>query len=304
MKTLAVIDMGSNTLLVTVGRKLEDGEIRILLDEAEVTRLGQGLSDCGTLHPDAKHRALKALARFKELALAKGAEGILAAGTAAFRRASDGKTFAEEITARLGFPVRILEGDEEAHYSFASAEHDFGAGRGPLGMIDIGGGSTEFVFGGNGPRFSLPIGTVKLTEKFVSEHPIPDSEWNSVLQEIRSLLKEKLSEVAARPEAWAAVAATPASLAALLLKLPIYDPAKIHGYRLTRRALEPLVEALRNSSLEVRCAMPGMHPDRAELLPIGGAILLEAMKFLGTEEILVSDHGLRYGILFEELTSS
>ncbi|MFO1463538.1 MAG: Ppx/GppA family phosphatase [bacterium] len=301
MQTLAVIDIGSNTLLVTVGRRQEDGQIRILLDEAEVTRLGQELRDGGPLHPEAKQRALKALARFKELALAKGSEQILAAGTAAFRRASDGPAFAREIQDKLGFPVRILQGEEEAHYSFASAWHDFGRGRASLGMIDIGGGSTEFVFGKAGPRLSLPIGTVKLTEQFVSRHPIPDAEWNQVLTAIRALLREKLDGIPLRPEAWAAVAATPASLAALLLKLPSYDPEQVHGYRLQRENLAALVEGLRGMSLAERRAMPGMHPDRAELLPIGGAILLEAMRYLGMEEILVSDHGLRYGILFEAL---
>lgn len=304
MKTLAVIDIGSNTLLVTVGRRLEDSSVRILFDEGEVTRLGQGLRDGGPLHPDAKHRALKALARFKELALAKGAERILAAGTAAFRRASDGKDFAREIEEKLGFPVRILSGDEEARYSFASAWFDFGRGRDSLGMIDIGGGSTEFVLGSQGPRFSLPVGTVKLTEKFVTAHPIPLPEWEGLRGEIRRLLAEKLGAVTGRPGAWAAVAATPASLAAVLLQLPAYDPNLVHGFVLKRKALESLVETLREKSLAERCAMPGMHPDRAELLPVGGAILLEAMQFFGIGEILVSDHGLRYGILHETLAET
>ncbi|KAB2837684.1 Ppx/GppA family phosphatase [bacterium] len=301
MKTLAVIDIGSNTLLVTVGRRQDDGSVRILCDEGEVTRLGQGLSEGGELQPEAKARALKDLARFKELALAKGAERILAAGTAAFRRARDGADFAAEIQDKLGFSVRILSGDEEAHYSFASAWHDFGAGRASLGMIDIGGGSTEFVFGREGPRFSLPRGTVKLTEKFVTGHPIDDTAWAAVRGEIRRLLQENLGEVRERPEAWAAVAATPASLAAVLQQLPAYDPEKVHGFRLRLSALEGLVESLREKGLAERRALPGMHPDRAELLPIGGAILLESMKFLGLGEILVSDHGLRYGILFENL---
>jgi len=304
LKTLAVIDIGSNTLLVTVGRRSEDASVRILLDEAEVTRLGQALRDGGPLHPDAKHRALKALARFKELALAKGAEQILAAGTAAFRRASDGGEFARQIEEKLGFPVRILSGDEEAHYSFASAWFDFGRGRNSLGMIDIGGGSTELVFGLQGPRFSLPVGTVKLTEKWITAHPIPLPEWQKIHAEIRGLLDEKLGPISSRPEAWAAVAATPASLAAVLLQLPAYDPNLVHGYPLKRRALEGLLETLRSKTLAERCAMPGMHPDRAELLPVGGAILSEAMNFLGIEEILVSDHGLRYGILHETLASS
>lgn len=303
MSTLAVIDIGSNTILLSVGRSQKDGSINIVWDEGEVTRMGQGLSDGGKLYPEAKARVLAALTRFKEIAQTHGAERIMAAGTAAFRRASDGADFAAEIQARLGIPVRILSGDEEAHYSFASAWHDFGQGRSSLGMIDIGGGSTEFVFGREGPRFSLPMGTVKLSEAFIRHHPIPLEEWRIVGSEIQRLLIQHLGSVQVRPEAWAAVAATPASLAAVLQKLPTYDPQKVHGFALKREALESLVETLRGKSLAERRAMPGMHPDRAELLPIGGAILLEAMTFLGLAEILVSDHGLRYGILFEGLSA-
>jgi exopolyphosphatase/guanosine-5'-triphosphate,3'-diphosphate pyrophosphatase len=301
--TLAVIDIGSNTLLATVGRRTPDGAVEVSLDEAEVVRMGQGLSDGGLLHPEAKQRVLATLRRFKAAAQAHGAERILAAGTAAFRRARDGREFAREIEQALGIPVRILSGEEEAHYSFASAWFDFGTGRNSLGMIDIGGGSTEFVFGVEGPRFSLPLGTVKLTEKWIHRHPIPDGEWKPVRAEIQTLLSGQLSSERTRPEAWAAVAATPASLAAVLLHLPAYRPEKIHGYRLTRERLKPLVEELRSKSLAERCAMPGMHPQRAELLPVGGAILLEAMHVLEISELMVSDHGLRYGLLYEELAT-
>ena len=303
MRRLAVIDLGSNTLLVTVGRRRDDGTVEILLDEAEVTRLGQGLVDGGPLHPEAKSRALATLSRFKKSAEAYGAEQILAAGTAAFRRASDGAVFAQQIESELGIPVRILSGDEEAHYSFASAWYDFGVGRASLGMIDIGGGSTEFVFSREGPRRSLPLGTVKLTEAFVTGHPIANATWHRVQAEIQKILEENLRDIAQGPEAWAAVAATPASLAALLLRLPRYDPEKIHGFRLRLRDLEPLVEQLRSQSMTELLAMPGMHPQRADLLPLGGAILLEAMRFLQLEEILVSDHGLRYELLYEEMAT-
>lgn len=301
MRTLAVLDIGSNTVLITVGRLRADGGMEILWDEGRVVRMSEGLQDGGTLKAEAKRRVLQALEDFQRQARRHGATEVSAAGTAAFRRARDGQDFAREIFDRLGIPVRILSGDEEARYSFASAKLDFGRGSDALGMIDIGGGSTEFVFGESGPRFSLPIGTVRLTEAVITSHPISDPEWNQLLTDIDRHLAQGLKIEAKVPAIWAAVAATPASLAAVLLKLPVYQPEKIHGFRLKKADLSDLLKKLRGLSLEDRKKMPGMHPDRAELLPVGGAILWRAMEYLGLNQILVSDHGLRYGILHEEL---
>lgn len=302
MKTLAVFDIGSNTVLVTVGKKLPEGPIEILLDEGEVVRLSEGLQEGGRLREDARQRVLVALKSFRQKALELGAKAFLAAGTAAFRRAADGVAFAQHIEAELNIPVRILSGEEEAQYSYESARADFQAIHGPIGMIDIGGGSTEFVFGPQGPRFSLPIGTVRLTEAFISEHPISDAEWIRVHRDIHSQLKALPS--VSNPLTWAAVAATPASLAAVSLALTSYDPKKIHGYVLELKALQQLIEDLRKISIMERQAMPGMHPKRAELLPIGGLILAASMQHLKLPNILVSDHGLRYGILQQLLNAT
>jgi exopolyphosphatase / guanosine-5'-triphosphate,3'-diphosphate pyrophosphatase len=301
VKGLAVIDIGSNTLLLTVGRLTPQKKLEILLDQGDVVRLSEGLKDGGALQPEAKTRTLETLRQFQKLAVDHGANNILAAGTAAFRRACDGQAFATEIKEKLNIPVRILSGDEEAHYSYLSAKFDFEKEYGNVGMIDIGGGSTEFVFGEKGPRLSLPVGTVRLTEGFIHHHPIPDAEWFLLRAEIRNILKKQLVLPAHSPSTWVAVAATPASLAAVLLQLPHYQPDRIHGYHMKIDSLNELVERLRTLSIEERISMPGMHPKRAELLPIGGAILAEAMKFLNLEEILVSDHGLRYGLLTESL---
>lgn len=301
MRTVAVFDIGSNTVLVTVGSGSPTEPMRILLDEGDVARLSEGLQDNGLLQESAKRRVLEALQRFKIQADATGATEFLAAGTAAFRRARDGREFAQRIQSELNIPVKILSGEEEAHYSYRSACLDFEKQFGPLGMIDIGGGSTEFVFGEKEPHFSLPLGTVRLTEKFIRSHPISDAEWERVKNEIEKILKTNLIEPSLMPNNWVAVAATPASLASVILALPIYQPEIIHGFHLSRSSLANLVETLRQKSLPERIAMPGMHPKRAELLPVGGLILLEAMKFFNIFDILVSDHGLRYGLLAERL---
>ncbi len=301
VKSLGVIDIGSNTLLLTLGRKEASGEVRILLDRGEVVRLSEGLKDGGRLQPEAKERTLETLREFKRHTKAHGISRLVAAGTAAFRRAADGADFARQIERELEIPVRILSGDEEAAYSFQSAAHDFGSSGVAIGMIDIGGGSTEWVFGEAGPRVSFPIGTVRLTEELISKHPIDDETWKRVRKKIQIILKSSKLDSKVAPKTWVAVAATPASLAAVLLELPTYQPEKVHGFKLGRSELEKLIEKLRTSSIPERNRLPGMDPKRSELLPVGGAILAESMKFLNLDRIIVSDHGLRYGILHESL---
>jgi len=299
VKSLGVFDIGSNTILLTAGRRDDAGAVEILLDIHDVARLSEGLQDGKPLQSAAKARALQTLENFREQAHARGVTQLIAAGTAAFRRASDGKAFAKQIETALSIPVRILSGDEEATYSYASAAHDFGDAS--LGMIDIGGGSTEIVFSREGPRFSLPVGTVRLTEAWIRVHPIPDAEWQAVQRAIRESLRTHLPSALKRPSQWAAVAATPASLAAVAMQLQTYDPEQVHGYRLKQADLAKLVESLRVKGISERNRMPGMDPKRAELLPVGGLILLTISQFLEIDEITVSDHGLRYGILYEAL---
>lgn len=296
-----VIDIGSNTVLLTCGKKTPDGSLKILLEEHEVARLSRGLQDGGQLHPEARQSVLEVLGKFQEKAKEHGIDSLMGAGTSAFRRAADGQEFAEEIENSLNIPVRILSGEEEAHYSYLSAKLDFGSDHPSLGMIDIGGGSTELVFGEKAGWISLPIGTVRLLEKYVTTHPIPDKEWEVLQNEIQSVLRRELDPEKKIPSFWVAVAATPTALANLLQGLPHYEPQRVHGYRISRRDLSKIIETLRRASVKERNAMAGMPPKRAELLPLGGLILKEVMEYLDLEEVVTSDHGLRYGYLYHLL---
>ena len=294
-----VIDIGSNTVLLSAGRLQPSGDLEILLECHGVARLAEKLQDGHPLLEPAKARVLQHLSNFKAQAKAAGIAHLQAAGTAAFRRASDGVAFAREIEERLQIPTRILTGNEEAHYSFLSAQRDLRTET--VGMIDIGGGSTEFVLGSEEQWTSLPLGTVRLHESYVHHDPITDQEWRGILTGIQKLLKEGIPNKPTENFPWVAVAATPTTLAAVFLKLPNYDPKQVHGYALRREPLRKLVEELRRLSLAERMAWPGMMPERAELLPVGGAILWQAMEFFGLEEIRASHQGLRYGMLWEIL---
>lgn len=300
-EAVGVIDIGSNTVLLTAGRLDPQNKLEVLLECHGVARLAEHLQDDQTLHPQAKARVLEHLKSFQAQAVKHGIEKLYAAGTAAFRRASDGTEFAKEIEKKLGIPTRILSGNEEAHYSYLSAVKDLGFDR--IGMIDIGGGSTEFVFGDPKNWVSLPLGTVRLFEKCQPQDPISDEQWQRILAEIDKQLAAGIPSKRPKDLPWLAVAATPTTLASVLLQLPEYDPKRVHGYRLKKKELTQLLEKIRQIPLSARKKIPGMLPDRAELLPIGGAILWRAMEYLGLEELQVSHHGLRYGILWEMLES-
>jgi len=301
---LGIFDIGSNTVLMTCGRLDPKGELEVLLEGHDVARLSEGLIDGGPLGPSAKGRVLDILKKFKQEAEAQGVRQFLGAGTAAFRRAADGKNFAEEIKKQTGIPVVILTGEQEAHYSYQSAQRDFGEGAQGVGMVDIGGGSTELVFGNEKNSISLALGTVLLLEKFVRDQPIPDALWKTIKSHIRRILEESPLPSEDIPKRWVAVAATPTALATLIQELKEFDPLRVHGFVLNKDVLQSTVEKLRIISVAERNLLRGMMPKRAELLPLGGIILWEVLDYLGLRKLTVSHHGLRYGILWEKLSVS
>ncbi|MBI2336258.1 MAG: Ppx/GppA family phosphatase [Deltaproteobacteria bacterium] len=308
---IAAIDIGSNTVLLTIVQRLNNGLCKVLLDQAEIPRLAKNLKPRKNFDPKAKARAFLVLKKYKKICDQYQVNKVLAVGTAAFRKAKDGYLFAKQIFDELKIPVEIISGEEEARLSYLSAKQDFAKHGVKIGMIDIGGGSTEIVSERHGQlkKISLPIGSVSLTEKFIHRHPISDLEWN----QLKNFIDESIMDPGAKPgmtlvfrqrqtrakRKWVGVAATVTSLLAVLKKMKTYDPKKIHGKTLTLQQIEKLTEALRKLSLADRKCFPGMHPKRADVLPTGGLILSRLMRYLKFKKITVSNHGLRYGVLFE-----
>jgi len=301
---IAAIDIGSNTILLTLVQLSQKNYFRVLLDQAEVPRLSKNLKTGGKFDSQAKGRALSILKKYKKICDAYGVKKILAVGTAAFRRAKDGKALARTIKQQLGINVKIISGEEEARLSYLSAKQDFTKHGVKIGMIDIGGGSTEIVSERRGQlrKISLPLGSVSLTEKFIGRHPISDREWD----QLKSFIDARIMDQGLKPGmtaiTWVGVAATVTSLLAVLKKMKTYDPKKIHGKSLTLQEIEELTEALRKFSLTDRKRLPGMHPKRADVLPAGGLILSRLMHHLKFKKITVSNHGLRYGVLWDFLS--
>jgi exopolyphosphatase/guanosine-5'-triphosphate,3'-diphosphate pyrophosphatase len=297
---LATIDIGTNTTLLLVA-EARGGEVRVLDERAEITRLGRGIGADGGLGRPGIDRTLTVLTDYAALARVHGA-GIHAIGTEGLRRAPNARDFLEPAARILGAPVEVIDGDREAALSFLAAQRSFpDEARGTVVVIDIGGGSTEIIVARAGRvefRRSLPLGSVRLTEKHVRNDPATPAELAAAVGEIT----RHLANVPFPPgPTLIGTAGTVTTLAAMALALTSYDPARVHGHRLTLPALERQIDRLRASTQVEREAMAGLEPKRADVILAGACILQQIALSARATEILVSDRGIRWGLLFEKM---
>ncbi len=306
MQRFAAFDIGTNTVLMAVADRTEDGRWVPVLDRGEVTRLGEGVDHTGLLSPEAIQRTVSVLSRFAEEARSLGAERMLAAATSASRDARNGHELVEAARQLANVEVEIISGQQEAEWVFRAVQEDFGEPGRSLVAVDIGGGSTEVIYGehAGAPAFrtSLQIGSVRLTERHVRANPIPLENRAALRQQIRAALAQ-LPPMPAEAEL-VAVAETATSLAAIARgRASVSDPA-IQGAELKREELGPLVEHLADLDLEARRQVHGLSPKRADVICAGGYILFELMERFGLERCRVSDRGVRWGLLIDRFGGS
>lgn len=306
----ATADVGTNTVLMLVV-DVVDGAIKVVCDEAHITRLGEGAKASGALSKDAMARTLAVLSDFAAKAQSLGAHWLDAATTAAARDASNGRIF-EMMARAVGVPVRIISGEEEAALSTLSvtAEPPPQSTTSNLVALDIGGGSTELVscseVGTHGGkiehRVSFPIGSVRLTEEFVRGDRISAAE----LAALRAHIATTIAAAPVPPGVFAMVglAGTVTSLAAMHLQLAKYDGAKVHHSELPTAEVEKWVARLAALSLTERQQITGLEPKRADVIVAGACIVAEVLKHYHRDRLFVSDRGLRWGLLRQALADA
>jgi len=311
--TAAAVDIGTNSVKITVARRNASGRLDILLDTTAITRLGKGVDAAGRLDPAAVTRTLDALADFGKRAQELGAGKIAAVGTSALRDAANGPEFVAEAEKRLGGPVEVIAGEREAHLTYTAARRDpdlaealaqDGKTGATLATIDIGGGSTEIVIGrGNAVlyRDSLQLGAVRLTERVSPSDPWTDAQVTDAI--LRA--DKALSAVPEPGESVAVIGSggTIANLASVERGLTSFEPEKLHASHLSRASIEQRVRALAALPLAERRQVPGLEPDRADVIVAGAVIQARALYRLSADAIYVSLRGLRYGLLYELLDS-
>ncbi len=291
MARYATIDVGTNSVLLLVAERDASGRWQPVLERAEITRLGKGVDQSKRLAPEAIEATVKVLEQYAAEARQLGAKKIVTSATSAARDASNGPEFLGAAKARAGLDIEIIAGEEEARLSYASAHADFG-GKNPLIVLDIGGGSTEFIYGtADGEvmfRHSFDVGSVRMTERFKGD-----------LARVREHLRETFAKLPKPPDGarLVGVAGTVTTVLSVSRAIEPYDASKVHGATMTKAEVQAIGDKLRSLDLEARKKLPGLQPKRADVIPAGATILEESMNAVGATELVVSDRGLRWGLL-------
>jgi exopolyphosphatase/guanosine-5'-triphosphate,3'-diphosphate pyrophosphatase len=295
---VAVVDLGTNSTRLLVA-DVVDGQVVELERRTIVTRLGQGVESTGRLAEEAIDRVSEALAVYREVMDRLGAVRVVAVATSAMRDAENGAAFRDYVRERFGIDARTISGDEEARLTFLGATAGRPAGAETL-VIDIGGGSTEYVTGRAGaePRFhvSTRMGSVRHTERHLHGDPPSAAELAALAEDVRAIVAHEVpAEVRERVEEGIAVAGTATSLAAIDQELDPYDPDRVHGYRFGRGTCERIVAQLAALTVDERRRVKGLHPDRAPTIVAGAVILLESMRGFDLDEIEISESDILHG---------
>jgi exopolyphosphatase / guanosine-5'-triphosphate,3'-diphosphate pyrophosphatase len=301
---VAVVDIGSNsTRLLVADVDPQSAAIEELERRSQVTRLGHGVDATGALDDDAIERVVNVLREYRGAIDEHQASANLAVLTSAVRDASNGAQFAERVRHDFQLDARVLSGDEEAQLTFLGAmsgrpEEDPDDDR-PTVVIDIGGGSTEFVVGvERTARFhvSLHAGVVRMSERHIHSDPPRPEELQALAQDVHSTLLRGLpAEQRTKVEHGIAVAGTATSAAAIDQELDPYDHARVQGYLLELGTVELLLARLADMDERQRRHIVGLNPDRAPTIVAGMILLAEAMRAFGLEHIEVSEHDILYG---------
>ena len=309
MTRVASIDCGTNSIRLLVADVPPSGAHADLLRRMEVVRLGQGVDATGRLAPEAVERTRRVLAEYAAAARDLGATAVRMVATSATRDAANRADFEAMVAATLGRLPDVVTGREEAELSFlgatasldaAAVAHGSAPPPPPFLVVDIGGGSTEFVLGdGNGVRAarSVDIGCVRLTERHLDGDPPTAEQVAWAEADIRAALADVRAEVPVDEAATlVGLAGSVTTVAALALELPAYDADAIHGSRITVDDVRTVTADLLAATRSRRAALPVMHPGRVDVIGAGALILRVLMDEFGAREVVVSEHDILDGI--------
>ena len=305
MTNIASIDIGSNTARLLILESKGDQKFNLLVSKRNITRLGEGIDAQGKLTEHRMQTTLKVLSRFRQICLENGDPPLFAVATSAVREASNGQEFVRLAKKETGIDIKIIPWEEEARLTLEGVYWKIPHENRRVITFDIGGGSTEFILseGENIKDFcSTSLGVVRLTEKFITQHPVDEKEYHSLqnhLQDELQTVKNKLS--AFLPELLIGTAGTVTTLAALKENIYPYDPEKIHGSTFSRPEAESILDDLKGKSLSQRLLLKPMEPGREDLIIAGTAIVLETMRAFGCEILTVSEYSLREGLILRAM---
>ena len=302
MKKFGSIDIGSNTVRLLIMETNDAGDLKEITSERVICRLGEGINTEKRLLPHRMELTLDVLRRFRDQCQKYGDIPIQVVATSAVREASNREEFVRLAKEKADLDVQVIPWEEEARLT---AEGVFWKlpSSGKILIFDIGGGSTEYIFSQDKQVLTsagTSLGVVRLTEQFITQHPINAKEYENLQNHIQEQLDRVLFRLGSpSPEKLIGTAGTVTTLAAMDRNVFPYDPEKIHGHVLPLENIQRLLEDLKSKSLEQRLKIPSLEPGREDLIIAGTALVLETMRTFKCSQLTVSEYSLREGVLLQ-----
>ena len=295
---VAAIDCGTNSIRLLIA-DIDGNNFREVVRDMEIVRLGQGVDQTGQFHPDAITRTLTAVDKFAAEIVKRGVEKIRFCATSATRDATNRHLFVDGVRERLGIEVEVISGNEEAALSFAGAIQDLDPSQGPFLVVDIGGGSTEFVFGTTSVESarSVNIGCVRMSERHFANDPATTEQVELARRDIQAAIAIAAAEVPiTKAKTLVAVAGTATTVAAAGLNLAEYDRYAIHLARISATQVHDASAMFLRRNREERVSLGYMHPGRVDVIGAGSLVLSEIMKATGASEFVASESDILDGM--------
>ncbi|MEV8505299.1 Ppx/GppA phosphatase family protein [Actinoplanes sp. NPDC051475] len=296
---VAAIDCGTNSVRLLIA-DVAGGSLTEVARRMEIVRLGEGVDSTGRLNPEAIERTRKALVGYAAEIAELGVSRVRMCATSASRDASNAEDFRGMVRSVLGVDPEVITGDQEARLSFAGALHGLNA-EPPYLVLDIGGGSTEFVVGFErvDAAVSVDIGCVRMTERHLHGDPPTPAEVAAAERAITKVVDNALRKVSGHGAmTLVGLAGSVTTVAALALRLPEYDAARIHHARIPYDDVAKVTTDLLGSTVADRLDLPVMHPGRADVIGAGALILRVIMERAGKASVVASEHDILDGIAF------
>ena len=298
MSRVAAIDCGTNSIRLLIA-DITDGNFKEVVRTMEIVRLGQGVDQNKSFHPDAITRTLSAVEKFAQLIASKGVEKIRFCATSATRDASNRELFTNGVKKILGVEVEVIPGEQEAALSFIGATKELSQSDGPFLVVDIGGGSTEFVFGSEKVEFakSVNIGCVRMSERHLNLQPPTMAQIAEAIIDIDLAITQAAKVVPiSQAKSLVAVAGTATTVAAAALTLEEYDRYLIHLSRISAPAVHQVAAMFQSLNKDQITALGYMHPGRVDVITAGALVLSRIMAATGASEFIASESDILDGI--------
>ena len=298
MSRVAAIDCGTNSIRLLIA-DITEGNFKEVLQTMEIVRLGQGVDQNKSFHPDAIARTLSAVEKFAQLIASKGVEKIRFCATSATRDASNRELFTNGVKKILGVEVEVIPGEQEAALSFIGATKELSQSDGPFLVVDIGGGSTEFVFGIEKVEFakSVNIGCVRMSERHLNLQPPTMAQIAEAIIDIDLAITQAAKVVPiSQAKSLVAVAGTATTVAAAALKLAEYDRYLIHLSRISAPSVHQVAAMFQSMNKDQIAALGYMHPGRVDVITAGALVLSRIMAATGASEFIASESDILDGI--------